>query len=271
VCPNSLAIIVNLDVTGSMRRLPKIMVDKLGNLMGILIKNGYVQHPHILFAANGDATLTVRDPDNVPIQVGQFESDIRMEDDLSKLFLEGRGGDGRRESYELMMYFYSRHTSIDCFEKRGKKGYLFIIGDEYPYPEVKIDEVQKYLGETIQANIPLSEIADELLQKYDVYVIVPNGSANFTNNTMRECWRDLFGQNVVFLDNPDLIAETIAGIIGVSEGFSNVENGIAAVSSKAVARTVTSSIANISKSGKNIVATTDAKLPEQKPTITELK
>lgn len=44
------------------------------------------------------------------------------------------------ESYELAMYFMARHTSIDCYEKRGKRGYLFMIGDELAYPKVKRHE-----------------------------------------------------------------------------------------------------------------------------------
>ena len=33
------------------------------------------------------------------------------------------------------MYFMARHTSLDCHEKRGQRGYLFIIGDELRLPE----------------------------------------------------------------------------------------------------------------------------------------
>lgn len=32
------------------------------------------------------------------------------------------------------MYFIARHTAIDCWEKHGCKGYLFLIGDEMAYP-----------------------------------------------------------------------------------------------------------------------------------------
>jgi hypothetical protein len=78
-----------------------------------------------MFGAIGDATC-----DRAPLQVGQFESDNRMDDDLSRILLEGGGGGQKTESYELAMYFMARHTAADCYEKRGKRGYLFIIGDE---------------------------------------------------------------------------------------------------------------------------------------------
>ena len=61
--------------------------------------------------------------------------------------LEGGGGGQMRESYELAMYFMARHTSLDCHEKRGKRGYLFIIGDEMPYPNVNPQQVSRILGD----------------------------------------------------------------------------------------------------------------------------
>ena len=77
------------------------------------------------FGAVLDATC-----DRVPLQVGQFESDNRMDEHLGNMVLEGGGGGQMTESYELAMYFMARHTAIDCHEKRRRRGYLFIIGDE---------------------------------------------------------------------------------------------------------------------------------------------
>lgn len=32
-----------------------------------------------------------------------------------------------KESYELAAYFLARHTATDAWEKRGQRGYVFII------------------------------------------------------------------------------------------------------------------------------------------------
>ena len=106
--------------------------------MGLLLRKGYLAHPQILIGGIGDATC-----DRAPLQVGQFESGIEIDEDLAKLWLEGGGGGQQTESYELAMYFMARHTSIDCLEKRGQRGYLFLIGDEMPYPKVKRKEVAR--------------------------------------------------------------------------------------------------------------------------------
>lgn len=211
--PESLAIAVKMDVTGSLRGLPKIFISKLGNLMSLLIKKGYVEHPQILFGAIGDATC-----DQAPLQVGQFESDNRMEDNLQNIILEGGGGPSFTESYEIALYFMARHTSIDCYEKRGEKGYLFIVGDELFYPNVKTHEVKELIGDTLQDDIPIEQIFNEVKEKYHVFYIIPNGSSNFGNPTIKEGWQKYLGQNVITLNDPATISECIAGLIGVTEG-----------------------------------------------------
>nr|BFE69318.1 hypothetical protein GCM10020092_026190 [Actinoplanes digitatis] len=112
--PHSTPIAVLFDVTGSMGTVPRVLQTKLPQLLGLLTRKGYATDPHILFGAIGDATC-----DRVPLQIGQFESDNRMDEDLARIVLEGGGGGQRRESYELAMYFMARHTSLDSIAARG--------------------------------------------------------------------------------------------------------------------------------------------------------
>jgi len=217
--PESQAVGVLLDVTGSMQNVPRIVQAHLPSLMGLLIRKGYVEHPQILIGAIGDATC-----DDAPLQVGQFESGIEIEEDLGKLFLEGGGGGQVTESYELAMYFMARHTSLDCFEKRDKRGYLFIIGDEAPYPRVKREEVKTYLGDTLQADIPVEDLVVELKRSYSVYYIVPNMTGHWNNKSVYQRWVKLLGQNVLRLEDPAAICELIASTIGFAEGKVDLEN-----------------------------------------------
>ena len=68
--PGSVAIAVLFDVTGSMLEVPRTLQGKLPQLLGLLLRKGYVRHPQIMFGAIGDATC-----DRAPLQVGQFESE----------------------------------------------------------------------------------------------------------------------------------------------------------------------------------------------------
>lgn len=212
--PNSLPIAVLFDVTGSMSSIPRVFVEKLGALMKLLVKKGYVQDPHILFGAIGDATC-----DRVPLQIGQFESGNEMDEVLSLMHLEGGGGGQQTESYELGMYYMARHTDMDSITKRGKKGYLFLMGDETPYTNVKKGEVEKIIGDTLQENIPTKEILAELRQKFEVFWIIPGGTSNYEDTHVNEYLKKMFGQNLLKLPNASDVCELIASTIGLCEGY----------------------------------------------------
>ncbi|MFI0349901.1 hypothetical protein [Actinomadura sp. 9N407] len=220
--PESLAIAVLFDVTGSMGTVPRTLQTKLPDLLGLLLRKGYVEHPHIMFGAVGDATC-----DRAPLQVGQFEADNRMDDDLGKILLEGGGGGQMRESYELAMYFMARHTALDCFEKRGKRGYLFMIGDELAYPKAKRREIAKVIGAAPDDDIPIEDLIRELQRMYDVYFIIPKGGYHSRDPKLKEFWRDLLGQHVLYLDDPGAVCETIALTIGLAEDAIDLDEGLA--------------------------------------------
>jgi hypothetical protein len=219
--PESNSIAVMFDVTGSMGAVPVTLQKKLPELLGLLLRKSYVSNPQILFEAIGDATC-----DRVPLQVGQFESDNRMDDNLENFFLECGGGGQRTESYELAMYFMARHTDIDCWNKRGRKGYLFIIGDEMAYPLVKRREVQQVIGDGLEKDIPLREMLSELRRRYHVFYILPKAASYGGDRQILGFWRDLLGQNVLELDDPEAVCEVIALTIGMTEGTIDLSTGI---------------------------------------------
>lgn len=211
--PDSLAIAVAFDVTGSMGNVPRVLQTKLGALMRVLIQKGYVAHPQVLFGAVGDAYC-----DLVPLQIGQFESGLEMDDDLGKIYLEGGGGGQVHETYELAMYFFARHTSIDCYERRGQRGYLFTIGDEKPYGVVSRQHVQEHIGDAIERDIPTERIIAELQQRYEYFHIIPTNTAHGSSAEVQDRWRALLGERVLLLQDEAAVCETIALAIGLCEG-----------------------------------------------------
>jgi hypothetical protein len=219
--PNSLAVSVLFDVTGSMGRVPRSLQAKLPDLFGLLLRKGYVEDPQILFGAIGDATC-----DRVPLQVGQFESGNELENDLGNILLEGGGGGQLTESYELAMYFMARHTAMDCLDKRGRRGYLFIVGDEMAYGAVKAREVREVVGDELNENIALPTILDELRRKFEVYFIMPTGSYHFKDGGVRDFWEKHMGQNLILLDDLDAVCETIAVTVGLGEEAIDLEQGL---------------------------------------------
>jgi hypothetical protein len=220
--PNSVPITVLFDVTGSMLKVPRTLQKRLPRLLGLLKDGGYCSDPQIMFGAIGDATC-----DRAPLQVGQFESDNRMDSDLERILLEGGGGGQKTESYELAMYFMARHTTIDSFEKRGKRGYLFIIGDELPYPQVKPREVGAVIGDELAQPVAIRNLVAQLTRRWDTYYLLPAGASYAGDGQVLGAWRGLLGQNVIELTDLDAVCETIALTVGLGEEAIDLEDGLA--------------------------------------------
>ncbi len=227
--PTANAIMVGLDITGSMKPVVVAVRDALGRLMEMLLGGAYIPDPQLLFYAIGDATC-----DRIPVQISQFESDNRIAEQLRQVVIEGGGGGQNTESYELGFYVAARHTSIDCLEKRGIRGYLFSIGDEMPYPEVDTNEVRNIFGAALQDNTTVEAVVQEAQAKYHIFHIIPRGSANFSNQSVRSRWVKLLGgsQFVLMLDDPTLVAETIAVAIGLNEKRLTLDAGLRIVADK---------------------------------------
>lgn len=212
--PESLAIAVFFDVTGSMGSLPKALQAKLSTLMALLISKGVVEHPQVLFGAVGDANS-----DRAPLQVGQFESGNEMEDDLSKIYLEGNGGGQFSETYELAHYFMATRAAMDCLEKRGKKGYLFTMGDEAPYTKVRRDQVKALIGDDLEADLALAEVIKKAEEKFHVFHLIIEEGSYRDDKTIESVWRDVLGQRAIKVYDHTAVCEIIATTIALEEGI----------------------------------------------------
>ena len=121
--PASRPIIVGLDVTGSMGFLAdKMAREGLGTLFQSILDRKPVTDPQVMFAAIGDVNV-----DRAPLQISQFESDNRIVEQLTQIYLEGGGGGNGSESFSLLWYFAAIHTVHVANEKRGQRGFLYTI------------------------------------------------------------------------------------------------------------------------------------------------
>lgn len=214
--PESSAIIVGLDVTGSMGMIADALARKgLGTMVEEILARKPVADPHIMCLGIGDALY-----DQAPLQATQFEADIRIARQLERLWLEKGGGGNACESYNLPWYFAAMHTSIDCFEKRGKKGYLFTVGDEEPPRVLPAKAISHFIGDRVQRDFESHELLRMASRMYHVFhVIVEEGShARHDSRGVRSAWIDLLGQRVIGLSDHTKLAEVIVSAIEVNEG-----------------------------------------------------
>ena len=161
--PESLPIIIGLDVTGSMGYLAEMVAkEALNETMLKLYSTDAVKDPALMFAAYGDYD------DRSPLQVTQFESDIRIAEQLLDLWIEDQG-EGK-VALSLLWHFAAHHTALDSFEKRKKKGYLFTIGDQ---AQCRIsmkeldDTYMRVLDDKVQCSV--EETLKQAQEKFEVF------------------------------------------------------------------------------------------------------
>lgn len=255
--PLSTPIAVLFDVTGSMLSVPVTVQKKLGDLLGLLTRGGYAQDPQILVGAIGDDQF-----DTVPLQMGQFESDNRIDEQLRDIYLEGGGGGDKREGYALAAYFLATRARTDAWEKRGRKGYLFLIGDEMNKDRLYRTSIARFIGDDEAQDLSVEEVYAMVEERWHVYCILPNLTSYYKDKQVEEHWRRLLGERFLRLDDPDAVCELIAVTVGVMEEAIDLNEGLddlrrhGSRSGAAVGK----ALARLSR-GRDLVRTAGGRLP----------
>lgn len=220
--PESVPIAVIFDVTGSMGNIPVMLQQKLARLMDVVIDKAGLKDPQILVGAVGDANT-----DQYPFQVGQFESSNVFDEQLRNIILEGGGGGQSKESYALAYRFAADHTATDAFEKRGKKGYFFTMGDEAPWPTVSRREMANIFGINDVEDETIESLLARAGEKWEIFHLFAE-DGNYRNDAaVHDRWRKLLGERLVSVDDSGLVCEVIAGIVHMLENAYDADRVVA--------------------------------------------
>jgi len=207
--PNVVSVIIALDVTGSMGRIPNnLIINGLNTIMEKIIQKG-IRDLQVLFIAIGDHTC-----DKYPLQVAQFEtSDELLEKWLKKTVIENGGGSNDGESYLLAWLFASRFTALDSFEKQNRKGILITIGDEPTLTVLTEHDIKKVFGEGQASSVNAETLLEEASKMYEVHHIHVTSTMSGRREYVQQEWKQRLKDNCTFAPIPDQIPEIIADII----------------------------------------------------------
>lgn len=224
--PNTKPVILALDVTRSMGGASVKVAKKLNVIMTELYEK--VKDVEFLIMGIGDLAYDI-----APIQASQFESDIRIAEQLDKIYFEGGGGGNSYESYTAAWYFGLRHCKLDCWS-RGKKGIIITIGDEPLNPYLPKNALSDVTGYKLQGDVETDDLYKRVIAKYEVYHLAVNDAETSYRWNEREI-KNTFGKylddNHLKVVNMDNLANTIVGIVvdseeNITEGTVNTdENG----------------------------------------------
>jgi hypothetical protein len=139
-----------------------------------------------------------------------------MDQWLTWSYLEAGGGGTGQESYELGLYFLALHTEMDCWVKRRQRGYLFMTGDENPYPILSRHIVDSIIGDRLDDDLKVEEVVAELQKTFVPFFLIPDP------DRAKRCgrhWRALLGDHVLVMDSPEDACFVAAGAVLIGEGL----------------------------------------------------
>ena len=219
--PNTLPVILALDVTGSMGDAAVEVAKKLNIIMTKL----YEKISDVEFMVMGIGDLAY---DDCPIQASQFESDIRIAEQLDKIYFEFGGGGNSFESYTAAWYFGSRHTKLDCLN-RGKKGIIITMGDEQLNPYLPLKGRRSGLievtGDDLQSDVETKDLYDEASQKFNIYHLDVSHGYRWDEDEIEKSYKKYLDDIHFRKVTMDSIANEIVDII-INEAENNITDTV---------------------------------------------
>ena len=166
--PNTIPVILALDVTGSMGKACIETAEALSQIMKTLYNK--FKDVEVCIMGVGDFEC-----DDAPLQVSQFESDVRIAQQLDQIWMENGGGGNLYESYTAPWAFGLYRTKLDCFDKQGRKGIIITMGDEPLNPDLPAKAFKDYIGTIDGTNqlgsLKTPDLYKDASEKFDIFHI----------------------------------------------------------------------------------------------------
>ena len=215
-------VVIAVDVTGSMKKWPGIIFEKLCVLYNealLTLPEELKESFEISFAAIGDAYT-----DSHPLQITDFDKETALDENIKKLFPEGRGGGQTRETYELAAYYYAKHCEMPRALSTTKPIFIF-IGDEGYYSRVKKEHIKRYIGDEVGEDLPSEQIFGQLAELFTVYILrikYPSPiEVNIEGRIQKDWQRALGPEKAIIMEHPERIVDLILGLIAGHVGEFN--------------------------------------------------
>ena len=199
--PNTVPVILALDVTGSMGAA----CDECAAALSSIMKELYNRFDDVELMVMGVGDFEC---DDAPLQVSQFESDVRIAEQLDDVYIERGGGGNQYESYTAPWWYGLYRTKLDCYDKQGLKGIIITMGDEPLNPSLPKDTMLKYFGfandeSDGQYAFDTKELYQKASEKFDIYHIsvddLSSAYGRRKNSTytekVDESFKNVLGQN----------------------------------------------------------------------------
>jgi len=228
---SEMALILVVDVTGSMREWPKTIFQKIPTLYAEANASIQGYDPKELEKDKTKAktledklemaVIAIGDThhDQYPLQVVDFSKGGELVKGINKIFPEGGGGPFGKESYGLAAYYLDKHCKTPNASK-GQKPILVFACDEDFYDSVSIHDAKKYTGDTISNAQNSDNIIKHLAKDFDLYILRPEPQgSNGVYEGAEKHWKEVvMPEKVMKMNSPNRLVDCIIGICGYASG-----------------------------------------------------
>ena len=202
--PATIPVILALDVTGSMGDTAVQVAKNINTVMTEM----YSRLKDVEFMIMGIGDLAY---DDSPIQISQFESDVRIVEQMDQVYFEFGGGGNSYESYTAAWYMGARHCSLDAW-KRGRKGIIITLGDEELNPHLPVGGLRRVTGDDLQADVETKDLWEEASEKFDIYHINVE-HRSYMSPSLERTWKEYLDDNHFYTVGTNQVVDTIINII----------------------------------------------------------
>jgi hypothetical protein len=202
--PVTIPVILALDVTGSMGDTAVQVAKNINTVMTEM----YSRLKDVEFMIMGIGDLAY---DDSPIQISQFESDVRIVEQMDQVYFEFGGGGNSYESYTAAWYMGARHCSLDAW-KRGRKGIIITLGDEELNPHLPARGLSRVTGDDLQADVETKDLWEEASEKFDIYHINVE-HRSYMSPSLERTWKEYLDDNHFYTVGTNQVVDTIIDII----------------------------------------------------------
>lgn len=147
---------------------------------------------------------------------------------LDKIYFEFGGGGNSYESYTAAWYFGSRHTKLDCLNRR-RKGIIITMGDEQLNPYLPFKSrghgLSEVTGDNLQSDVETKDLYEEASQKFNIYHLDVNHGHRWDEEEIEKSYKKYLDDTHFRRVTMDSITNEIVDII-VSEAENNVADTV---------------------------------------------
>lgn len=220
--PNTIPVILALDVTGSMGGACEETALTLGKIVGDLFEK--FKDVQIMVMGIGDLSY-----DSAPIQISQFESDVRIAEWLDKIWLEKGGGGNNFESYTAAWYMGLHHTKLDAYDKQGRKGIIITMGDEPLNPYLPKDKLSAVTGDNLQSSVETPQLFKEASEKFHIFHIAvddPENCYRMFKSNVDKSFKDVLGGQRFVISTIKNLGQTICDCVETAVNSSSLASPV---------------------------------------------